>query len=172
MKCMIKGIAALTSILLIGCSSMGTQFKAAEEASADVPRARLRVVANGFVKAIPNKSCIDWNAPGAGTVFGGVVGSSGYRGRTLNIPLPPGGVKSSDMAEFYVAANQPITLVFLTGPDSAYSCSVQGSFVPEAEKDYEASLMLNARKRVCRLMLNEIGTNRIPAKVFSASNCP
>ena len=157
--------------LLVGCGALTAQFKQAEEAKENQPRAKLRIIANSFVKAIPNKDCIDWEAPGSGTVFGGIVGSSGYRGRSLDMPLPPSSVNPAGMGEMYVAANKPITLVFETGPDSSYFCSVSGSFTPEKEKNYEATLVLDIPKNKCFFRLNELQETRIPIKISEAKSC-
>ncbi|MFV8630664.1 hypothetical protein ACNRDB_14445 [Ralstonia pseudosolanacearum] len=133
-------VAICVASALSACSSLSTQFKSADEA-VDGPRARLRVSGNVLVKAVPNKDCIDWGAPGAGTVLGGIVGASGYRGRSLGMP---GAEKlgRTPMGELYVAAEQPYTLVLLTTPESRQQCSVAATFVPKADVDYDARLIL------------------------------
>ena len=153
-------------IALSACSSLSTQFTKAEEPK-DGQKARLRIVANMLVKAVPNKSCIDWSAPGAGTVFGGIVGSSGYRGNKIGIPGAEKYKKSS--GEMYIAANQPFTLVLLSTPDSRYRCSVAGSFVPEANKDYEASVSINSR--VCEIRIIGLSDGNKPVDVQKANEC-
>jgi hypothetical protein len=164
----------LFSIFLAGCASVATQFKQASEPAEDESRARLRIIANSLVKAVPNKGCIDWNTQGAGTVFGGIFGSSGYRGRTLNMPLQFD-VKNS--GEMYVAAGKPFTLVFMTGPEGisykgrTYQCSVSGSFIPQENKDYEARLMFEASIKQCVFSLTEIGEKIMPVKIAEASRC-
>jgi len=162
--------------VLGGCGSLETQFKQASEPMEDQPRARLRIIANSLVKAVPGKSCIDWSSPGAGTVFGGGFGSSGYKGRTLNMPYPPN-VKKSEMGELYVSADKPLTLAFLTTPEGissggrTYHCQVSGTFIPGKDKDYEASLILDPAKSQCFFGLTELGENRSPVPITSASLC-
>ncbi|MFN3296943.1 hypothetical protein [Caldimonas sp.] len=160
--------------LLTGCGSISTQFKTASEPAETEARARLRVKANSLVKAVPGKSCIDWSAPGAGTVFGGMFGSSGYRGRSLDMP----GTTSdrTSFGEMYVAAGQPITLAFLTTPEGigcgwgrACHCSVAGSFVPEPGKDYEAVLRLFPSQ--CTLDVRELGEDARPVVLNPATPC-
>ena len=160
-------ISVVLFALLGGCGSLSTQFKAASEPPETEARARLRVIANSLVKAIPGKNCIDWNAPGAGTVFGGIFGSSGFRGRSINMPSPAADKRG--FGEMYVAADQPITLVFLTTPESRYHCSVAGSFVPQKNRDYEAELMLTPSE--CFFKLREIGEKVEPVAISKAVSC-
>lgn len=138
-RCMVVCLA----LILVGCGSAKTQFAAADEPG-DGDRARVRVVANALIKAVPNKTCIDWGAPGAGTISSaGLVGSKGYRGRSLGMPGADKYERDA-VAEFYVAGGKPYTLVLLTGPESRLRCSVGISFTPVANTDYEATLLLGS----------------------------
>ncbi|MBV8250347.1 MAG: hypothetical protein JO200_18100 [Comamonas sp.] len=144
--------AFMTVISIAGCGSIGTQFTTlAEPDSGD--RARVRVVqaASAFVRAVPGKSCLDWSTPGAGTVIGGMVGASGYKGRKLDMPGTDLS-KQFTSAEMYVAANKPITFAMLTGPESSLSCSVAAAFVPEKDKDYEVFFGMDRRVCVARVV--------------------
>ncbi|NMM11690.1 MAG: hypothetical protein HHJ16_15655 [Polaromonas sp.] len=169
-----KLFVLLSCVILFGCAQLSTQFKTAEEPVGG-ERARLRIIANSLVKAVPNKSCIDWSAPGAGTVFGGIVGSSGYRRRTLDMPAPSS--NHEDMGEMYVTAGQPFTLVFMTTPEGIvykgykYNCSISGSFIPENKKNYEAKLKLDPTLKICSFELIEIGEINKPIQINQASNC-
>jgi len=107
-----------------------------------VKRARVRVMANNFVTAIPNSSCIDLSIPESGTIFGGIVGSSGYRGRSLDMPPGMSNAYTDGQGEFYVAANEPLTLNFFPTPEVRNACNIALSFVPEKDQDYEAVLFL------------------------------
>ncbi|MEO8119658.1 MAG: hypothetical protein ABI606_10100 [Rhodoferax sp.] len=164
------------SVFAGGCADISTQFKQASEPPENAPRARLRVLANSLVKAVPGKDCIDWSAPGAGTVFGGIVGSSGYRGKSIDMPFKPQ-VNNSDFGEMYIAAGKPITLAFLTTPEGitsagrVYRCSVAGAFVPEKDKDYEAELRLIPSSNQCVFNLSQLGETRPPIQVVSVSAC-
>lgn len=140
-----------------GCAEIGSQFSLAAEPATD-PRARLRIVANSWVKAIPNRDCIDWESPGAGTAFGGIAGSSGYRGRSLDMP-DGAHLDRNYVGEMYVAADKPITLVFSTGIESRYRCMISATFVPEARKDYEAVLALAPAELQCRITVTSIVGN-------------
>ncbi len=150
---------------LSACGSLSTQFRTADEA-VDGPHARLRVSGNVLVKAVPNKDCIDWDAPGAGTLLGGIVGAGGYRGRSLGMP----GAEKLDrasMGELYVAAEQPYTLVLLTTPESRLQCSVAATFVPKADVDYEARLVLD--KGACVASVSTVSGD--PVRLNRAQAC-
>ncbi|WP_028534392.1 hypothetical protein [Paludibacterium yongneupense] len=142
-----KLLTLLPSVLVIGCADLSTQFKAAEE-PADGPRARIRIVANALVKAVPGKNCIDYHTPGAGTIFGGIVGSRGYRGRSLNIPNAES-FDASSMGEMYASAGKPIALQFLTTPESRYSCGVGVTFTPKVDHDYQVKMILDPSHMEC-----------------------
>lgn len=161
------GLLAISA--LSGCAGIGTQFRPVAEPT-DGARARLRVIGGGaFIKAVPGKSCIDWSSPGAGTVIGGIVGSNGYRGRSLGMPDAP--AKMDEAAELTVAAGEPFTLALVTGSESSLSCFIAGSFVPEAGKDYEARMQLDVRNKMCTMRLAEIGANYHPLPVQRAKSC-
>jgi hypothetical protein len=171
MRCFRNAIISVSfGVLFSGCGHLSTQFKPMSEPQEGVPRARLRVLANALVKAVPERDCIDWRTPGAGTVFGGIVGSSGYRGKSLDMPFKPR-ASASDYGEMYIAAGKPITLVFLTTPESNYRCSVAGTFVPEKDKDYEARLWLNSSVGQCVIDIGQLGETPLPINVKAASTC-
>lgn len=154
-------LAAMAAIVstVAGCSSIGAQFTvAAEPESGD--RARIRVVnaAQAFIRAVPERSCLDWAAPGAGTVIGGMMGSSGYKNRSLQMPATENS-QAFVTAEMYAAANKPFSVALLTGPDSRVSCSVATTFVPEKDKDYEVFFGMDHKVCVVNVRsLTEPGT--------------
>lgn len=137
--------ALLFSVLLFsGCSSFSTQFsKLKEPISGDM--ARVRVHANMLVKGIPNSDCVDWSKPGAGTIFGGLVGSSGYVGRSLDMPNPHFLPRKSS-AEFFVTADEPVVFTLLNTPESRMNCSISVTFTPEKDRDYELLMATEAVK--------------------------
>ena len=151
----IVGLSACS--ILAACASVGTQFsKMAEPDSGD--RARVRVVANMLVKGVPNASCTDWSKAGAGTIFGGMLGSSGYRGRSLGMPNPQG-VRDQNSGEFYVRANEPFAIALINTPDSRYRCSVSATFVPQKNTDYQISTRTvekSLRKVSCEILVQEV----------------
>lgn len=139
--------AFMTTLTVVGCGSLGTQFTTvAEPDSGDKARVRVVRAAPAFVRAIPGQDCLDWSAPGAGTVIGGMVGASGYKDRKIDMPVSALS-KQYTSAEMYVAANKPIVFAMLTGPDGRLSCSVSATFVPEKNKDYEVFFGMD--RKVC-----------------------
>jgi hypothetical protein len=157
--------------VLSSCAVFGpftTEFKIFKE-PVNGDRARVRVVGKedylGGVWAFPGKDHLDWSTPGAGTVFGmSIITSKGFLGRSLG--MPPS-LSKGPMAEFYVKAGEPITLLangisIVTGyhedckevpldsndPKSATmtvcdtvpdydKCSAGRYFTPEKDVDYE-----------------------------------
>lgn len=152
--------------MLGGCASLATQFTAFEESSAN-EKARLRVVSDGLVKGVPAHRCIDWSAPGSGTILGGMVSSSGLRGRSLGMTSASG--QNSNAAEFYVDAGKPLTLVYLTTPENRYRCSVGASFVPEKGKDYQATFVMDTA--FCRARIQVMGAPEETVSVTNATPC-
>lgn len=127
-----------------------------------------------LVKGIPNSTCIDWNKAGAGTIFGGILGSSGYRGRSLGMHNPEN-LSARNSGEFYAVANQPITLALLDTPDSRLNCSISASFTPVVGKDYQVSLktgQVSDIKSRCEIHIREITTaGFVPIPIQKAVAC-
>ena len=155
-----KPLAYLGILCLFGCASIATQFVKMAEPD-DGPRARLRITANMLIKGVPNTDCLTlsaWGKPGAGSIFGGIVGSKGYRGRSLGMPNPEK-IDLEDSGELYVTANQPIAIALVPTPETALRCSISGSFVPEDGKDYQIDLKTDSYgsdKSICTMLLREI----------------
>lgn len=164
-----------TSLVMVGCSSIGTQFvKMSEPTSGE--RARMRVHTNMLVKGVPESSCVDWSKEGAGTIFGGIVGSSGYRGRTIDMPNP-NNLPSKKSGEFYIRADKPFTTVLVTPPDSRAQCSIAVSFVPKENHDYEMTMSLNKKgvispKVTCSAIVFDItGGKYEPVALETVNSC-
>lgn len=167
-------IGSLAAVLLLaGCSAAGTQFsKMAEPQEGE--RARVRIAANMLVRGMPETDCVNWQQKGAGTVFGGIVGSSGYRGRSLGMPNP-NGYKGRGMGEMYVRAGAPVTYVLSNTPESRMLCNVAVSFVPQAGRDYELSMateMVGSQRSRCSARLTDISDGRsVPVEIKEARAC-
>jgi len=131
---------ALTACLS-GCGGMFLQFRPFAEPPDTADRARVRIVGNTLVTAMPNSSCSNPSVEGAGTILGSFFGSNGFRERSLG--MPGSASVSGDAGEFYVAANAPLTLQLLTTPESRWQCRIAVSFVPEKDQDYEATMLLH-----------------------------
>lgn len=161
---------------LAACGIAGvthTQFNAVKEA-VDDDRARLRVTTQGdpfggAVWAAPERDCMDWEADRSGTVIGGPLGSRGLRDRSLGMPVGKPG-RLHDTAEFFIRANQPITLKYMAGEDP-HQCWFAVSFVPEKDKDYEASFVSTKLARSCTVQIASLSVPTEVVKVSPAGSC-
>lgn len=171
--------ALILSIGLTACAAVGTQFAKMEEAQSG-ERARVRVAANMLVKAVPESSCLDWSKPGAGTIFGGIVGSSGYRNRTIGMPNP-NGLKGRNSGEFYVSGGKPFAFQLTNTPESRMRCGIDATFVPQAGHDYEITVtteilqssgLFAPKRSLCAARVTDItnGQNQ-PVEIRRADSC-
>ena len=162
-----------TVLALAGCASIGTQFtKMAEPESGS--RARVRIAANMLVRGMPESACVDWRKPGAGTVFGGIVGSSGYRGRSLDMPNP-NGKAGHGSGEMYVRGGAPVTYVLSNTPESIMLCDIAVTFTPQENRDYELSMQTGVQgttRSVCTAQVMDItGGGNVPVEIAEAAVC-
>ncbi|WP_050809165.1 hypothetical protein [Cardiobacterium valvarum] len=162
--------------LLTACTaihSIGTQFKPMVEPQ-DGDRARVRVSANMLVRGSPNTSCMDWNSEQTGTILGGIVGSKGFRDRSLGIP-DPNHSKARDYAEFYVRTGEPFTLMLTNTPESRMTCSVGATFIPDKDHDYEFVLLTAMRGSLssqCSVQAYDVtGGQSTPIAISEARSC-
>lgn len=167
----------LSLCVLSGCtfiSAVGTQFKKMEEPQ-DGERARIRVVGNYIaMRGTPGSACMDYRKKGAGTVIGGFIGSTGYRGRSLGMPNPNDSTKGM-FSEFYVRANEPVTLEIAADITIA-NCSFPATFIPEAGHDYELQLgsQSSGGSSVCSIKGSEItgGVSKPLLSLRKTGECP
>ena len=150
-----------------------TQFNPMQEAVGG-DRARLRVMttgnpSGGAVWGAPERDCMDWGAETSGTVIGGFPGSRGLRDQSLGMPVREQ-VRHHDSAEFYVRANQPITLKYMVG-SGVYQCWFAVSFVPEKDADYEAFFMGTKLARSCTVNITSLSDPSKVVKVSPAGSC-
>ena len=174
MKLNTKSISCvILAALVAGCSAISAQFKKAEEGRDDEPRARLRIIADSWVKAIPDRDCTDWSAPGTGTVWGGIFGSRGYRDKSRNMPFPPVLGKQADMAEMYIAAERYITLCYVKDLDKYGNCGTCGSFFPKEGKDYEIVFepCYSSSSQYNVALYEILDERKVPIKISRAENC-
>lgn len=167
----------LLPVLLVGllsaCGSVGTQFvKMAEPA--DGERARVRIAANMLVRGVPESECNDLSKEGAGTVFGGIVGSSGYRGRSLDMPNP-NNFSSRSAGEMYVRAGKPVTYVLSNTPESRMRCNIAVTFTPKAGRDYELAMQTERsgmHRSLCSAQVSDITGGRVqPVEIRRTGVC-
>jgi hypothetical protein len=111
---------AVGAVLLAGCGNIQTvkSFSTTYKEPDGGERARVRVVSDGMVRAVPRSSCVDWRLPDAGVMVASLKGFADQNNRSLGMPDAPLHVVPKEIptvvAEFYVPANQPLTLVYLS----------------------------------------------------------
>jgi len=163
--------------LLSGCSSFGgfrIISRAVSEPSETTERARIRVISfPAMVIGFPNASCMELSNSEAGIVYatGGNLSSTGFRNRELGMPSSKfyeDTSKKRDIygqAEFYAAANQPITLNMRYAA-AGYSCALPIAFIPEKNQDYEIVFDVDDKRCFSRIIsLTEHGKKVPLAKV-------
>ncbi|MDO5069686.1 MAG: hypothetical protein Q4D78_05725 [Neisseria zoodegmatis] len=131
----------------------------------DEPRARVRISANMLIKGVPDSDCLDWQKAGAGTIFGGLVGSKGYRKRVIGMPNPQG-LPAKHSGEFYVRAGKPVAFQLINTPESRMRCEVAFSFVPEVGRDYDIVMGTEVVEEGKRRMLFKQKYSLCTAQVF------
>lgn len=132
-------------MLQAGCGNIQTvkSFSTPYEQPTTGDRARIRVVADGMVRAVPNSACEDWRLPGSGVMVAARKGFADQNNRSLGMPgADSAPIDGSVVSEFYVPAGKPLMLSYLSNgrPTATGSaqCFVRKSFVPVAGEDYEA----------------------------------
>jgi hypothetical protein len=143
--------ALLSTALLAGCGNIQTvkSFSTAYQEPSSGERARVRIVSDGMVRAVPKSACVDWRIPNAGVMVSSKKGFADQSNRSLNIPGEPvelGSEGSTVTSEFYVPANAPLTLAYLsnghTSNGKQVQCRVNKTFTPQVDKDYEARFVV------------------------------
>lgn len=134
----------LLATALTGCGNIAAvkSFNTPYASPTSGDTARLRVVANGMVRAVPGKDCVDWYSPGAGVIAVPQNGFADRNGEMLGMPAGVAVNGGDAVSEVLVPAGKPFTLHFLDGGRSASYGSVQNclgmfSFVPDKGADYE-----------------------------------
>lgn len=163
----------LVAALLTGCGniaavkSFNTPF--ASPSSGDT--ARLRVMANGMVRAVPEKDCVDWYSPGAGVI---VSPKKGFADRNNeNLGMPAGAEAFGVVSEVLIPAGKPFTLSFLDGGSGGYgytrNCVGMFHFVPQKGGDYE---LVAKGYSACGVELKRLdGAAPAPVKPTKAEYC-
>lgn len=167
------GSVLVGAALLAGCGNIANvrSFSTAYSEPVSGPMAKIRIISNGMVRAVPNSQCIDWRLPGAGVM---VVNRAGFAKVTqqdlgmqkterTRLSLQRPGVASSELA---IQAGKPIVLHFMgmgtttmRGSGSTFTttrvaCNKGYSFVPEAGKEYEANFIENGS--ICSIQMGDL----------------
>lgn len=161
-------LMAGAALLLTGCGNLANvraySTPYAEPQGGDT--ARLRVISNGMVRAVPGRDCIDWRSPGAGVM---VVQQSGFANRNGQVlGMPPSAVaaqlQGAGMArsELKIPAGKPTAFNFQSqGSVSggySYSCQKSFRFTPQAGKDYQMIMLESGQ---CQLSVQELGGGQV-----------
>ena len=133
---------------------------------------RIRVISDTTVKILPNRSCVDWNAPGAGMVSAhsfALGNDKTHNDKVIGIPRA-GEIKNS--SEVYIKPNEPLVLVY----GHKTSCLIEASFIPEENTDYQ--ILSDTSSGRCTMELSKVtvdkATNIIiytPLKLNNAYPC-
>jgi len=156
-------ILAIASLSGCGSISAVQSFWTTYQAPESGPRAKIRVISTGMVRAVPESSCVDWRKPGAGVMVSAQKVYSNLNGQSLDMPKRRGGYllpadAEIQISELYISAKGPLTLYLMgAGYDSGgkiRSCQRAVSFVPEPGKNYDAVLTEHGRN--CLIQVDEL----------------
>ena len=168
-------LLCLATAFLAGCGNIAAvkSFNTSYASPASGETARLRVVANGMVRAVPGLSCVDWYSPGAGVVVSAQDGFADRNGETLGMPPAVTSFKGTT-SEVLIPAGKPFTLHFLDGGtrtsyDRVQNCVAMLQFTPQAGADYEFVAMGYS---TCTLDLSRVQGGKLEAvNVQKADYC-
>ncbi|WP_235986749.1 hypothetical protein [Pseudomonas triticifolii] len=118
--------------------------------------ARIRLLTDGLVRAVPGRDCIDWNVPGAGVMASAKSGFPDHNGENLGIPGPIYSLTGAVSSELVVPANRPIALHYLGRLQYSRQCAKTMTFVPRPGVDYMVQASMSAD---CSFQLDELSTD-------------
>lgn len=161
-------------VLLTACGNIQTvkSFSKQYQEPSTGSRARIRVVSDGMVRAVPNSACVDWRLEGSGVIVTPAKGFANMNDRRLGMPPSPAQKLASEstsfaISELYVQAGKPLVLDYLGQGAGGYQCFIRRSFVPADGQDYEA-VFFHETERICRFRVSGIdGTSSPPTVVLS-----
>lgn len=182
------------AVLLAGCGNIQTvkSFSTPYKEPDGGERARIRVVSDGMVRAVPQSACVNWRLPSAGVMVASIKGFADQNNKSLGMPANTVAAAPHDaptvVGEFYVPANKPLALAYLSNSGritfgAHYQCQVNKTFVPQAGKDYEARFIhtlqrsLLSAKESCVVEVTELapegaeGVRPEPVELRNARLC-
>nr|WP_280639909.1 hypothetical protein [Pseudomonas sp. RGM2987] len=120
--------------LLGGCGALSDvrSFSTPYSSPDDGATARLRVVSDGMVRAVPKSDCLDFRLPGAGVMVAYRDGYANRNAESLGIPPLDEPPPTTVATELRVPAGQPIAFHYIGA-----RCYNMFSFVPKAGADYQ-----------------------------------
>ena len=115
--------------LLTGCGALSDvrSFSTPYSTPDGGETARLRVISDGMVRAVPKSDCVDFRLPGAGVMVAYRDGYANRNGESLGMPDDDKHPSSTVMTELLVPAGQPIAFHYIGA-----QCYNMFSFVPKA----------------------------------------
>lgn len=132
---------ALALVLLGGCGTFSNvaSFSTPYKSQNTDEGARMRVVSDGMVRAVPGRDCLDWRSPGAGVMVSAEKGFADRNSESVGMPvgdrLPSGFVSS----EFTLAVGKPVAFHYVGPSQFGKQCFGSMTFVPKAGMDYQLS---------------------------------
>ena len=163
----------LLTIALCGCGNIAAvkSFNTPYGSPTSGDTARLRVIADGMVRAVPGKDCVDWYSPGAGVIAVPQKGFADRNGESLGMPKGATAMQGDVVSEVLVPAGKPFTLHFLDGGRGSYNsvtnCLGMFYFVPQKGADYEVVVHGYS---ACGVKLQQLGAEA-PVQVTKAEYC-
>lgn len=145
-------------VLLTGCGqvanirSLSTGYVAPQSGET----ARVRLITDGLVRAVPGRDCLDWNVPGAGVMASTKSGFPDHNGESLHMPGPIYTWNGAVTTELVVPANTPIALHYLGQLQYSRQCFSSMTFVPRAGTDYMVQATIYAD---CSIQLHELSAD-------------
>ena len=110
-------VLAIASMSGCGSISAVKSFWTTYQAPESGPRAKIRVISTGMVRAVPESSCVDWRKPGAGVMVSAQKVYSNLNGQSLDMPKHRGGYLlpadgEIQMSELYISAKRAADAIF------------------------------------------------------------
>ncbi|KAF2410795.1 hypothetical protein ACMSI6_12605 [Pseudomonas antarctica] len=125
-------------VLLTGCGQVANirSLSTAYAPPQSGETARVRLITDGLVRAVPGRDCLDWKVPGAGVMASTKAGFADRNGESLGMPGPIYTWDGAVTTELVVPANKPIALHYLGQLQYSRQCFSSMTFVPRPGADY------------------------------------
>ena len=86
----LRGVPVALLVLLTGCGQVANirSLSTGYVAPTSGETARVRLITDGLVRAVPGRDCLDWNVPGAGVMASTKAGFPDHNAENRGIPGP------------------------------------------------------------------------------------
>ncbi|MEE8876705.1 hypothetical protein [Pseudomonas helleri] len=151
-------LPVILAVLLLSLGGCGQVANVRSLSTGYVPpqggeTARIRLLTDGLVRAVPERDCLDWNVPGAGVMASTKPGFPDHNGENLGIPGPIFSWAGAVSSELVVPANKPIAFHYLGRLQYSRQCAKTMTFVPRPGVDYMVQATMSAD---CSFQLDEL----------------